>query len=812
MIYFITKRQHEVVPVPGEMEIKDSISPQEIDWLRSLEIMGLDTETNALDPFLGTILLLILGNKETQYVIDCLSTDCEQLMLDIINYKPEEHPELSAIKNMKAYRRLTKVVIGANMKFDSKFIKSKWNIELMKMFDVMIAEQRLLQGMDEYNIKFNKRMQLFFALDKIIQRRLGYIPSEMDKDIRREFVGVRPSTFQFKNKHIFYAAGDIRHLFDIRTIQKKEIAEFNLNFLIYHIEFPLIRVLANAELLGICIDEEKWKANIKRNKELKFDTEVELDKEVRRLRDELLPVEERKWLTGGRFDRERIKHPEVVLETLFGDAFDEIETDDTAKRKKKTGKIQSPYINYGSNPQVITIMGRLHQPVPVHNSKTKAPAEPDIPQFKIEGGKVTIDTSWISPNSYTMNYEALETYKVENPKSPVKKFVSKLVDYRTYVNRLGTFGEEFLVKFKNRVTKRFHTIYRQCQAITGRLQSGDEEEGWYNSQNIPAEKEYREPFHDNGNHIITTDLAGAEAVIMIDKAKDEKFYEMAIVNDDAHSPIATAVWRAIGKYRLDKLALKENNFFQYVTEGGHMVSEDQSEEEYKEALALSQIVISKTENKQKRTDFKAHTFGDIYGMGDPKRSKVLGISMDEAKVAGEAQKRMIPKTYRMVNTNAKFAVMNGYVLLNERTNSRMWYSEILEAWKNKSDISNNVRHAVESSAKNSPIQGTQADMVKEIMVEIDKEADRQDIDVLHGLALLLQVHDETVYRVYDHKLRDKEMKDINEILVEFVPDQGEVEMVTIPEFLRKWHTQVCNRYLSFITMAAAQHVGKTWTK
>jgi DNA polymerase I-like protein with 3'-5' exonuclease and polymerase domains len=197
-------------------------------------------------------------------------------------------------------------------------------------------------------------------------------------------------------------------------------------------------------------------------------------------------------------------------------------------------------------------------------------------------------------------------------------------------------------------------------------------------------------------------------------------------------------------------------------------------------------------------------------MGDKKRAKVLGISLEESKIAGAVQKTMIPKTYKMVNENAKFAVNNAYIVLNTRTNSRMWYSEILEIQRNKGNIydreHSNVKHGVESSAKNSPIQGTQADMVKEIMVELDREADRQDLDVLYLFQLLLQVHDETVYRA-DKKLNIEEEK-----IAEFVSDKGTIEMVTLPEFVKRWHTQVCNRYLSFIKMSAEQHVGKTWTK
>lgn len=785
MIYFVSNKEHDVLEVEKELQIKNTLTPQDIDWIVTQEVLGLDTETSGLDPYSAEILLLILGNEEHQYVIDADSEDCEKLFLTLI----ERHNGKIGT-DYKTTRRYNKVVLGANIKFDFKFFKVKYNIELMKMFDVMIAEQRLLQGQTQLDLKTNRKVQVSSALDKIVQRRLGYIPNEMDKRIREQFIGANKKTFRFNNKHIFYSAGDVKHLPKIREIQKQLIAYYNLNFLIYHIEFPLIRVLANAELIGENINETMWRQNIVNNNDKRFETQCILDEEFRRLRDTILPVNDRIWLSTGKFDRIRTKQVEVKQENLFGDLFAEIEVDYASKRKSKTkSKPESPYLNYTVG-EVVNILGRLNLAVPTHISNSKQPGEPCYPQFIISKGKAKVDKSLIEPYSFTTGADALESFVTENPSYKGKEFIKKLIDLRTYETRLNTFGENFLIKFKNPITKRFHTIYRQCHAVTGRLQSGDKDNGWYNSQNLPKEKEYRLPFHDEDNYYVTTDLSGAEAVIMIDKARDEKFYQMAIVNDDAHSPLATAVWRAIGRHRL-----------QFAFGGEHK----------KQAIELSNIVISKEQNKDKRTDFKPHTFGDIYGMGDKKRAKVLGVSIEESKIAGATQKAMIPKTYKMVSDNAKFAVNNGYLILNNRTNSRIWYSEILEIHKSGNNPYDrefsNIKHEAESSAKNSPIQGTQADMVKEIMVEIDREADRQNIDIVYNLALLKQVHDETGYR-FDGTVN------IPETLVEFVNDDKKkgIEMVTIPEFIKRWHTQVANRYLTYITMAAEQHVGKTWTK
>lgn len=780
MIHYITKNNVAVKEVEDELTIGNTLTPEDVGWLNSLDAIGIDLETNSLDPFLGSILLVIIGNKERQYVINVTDTSLFINIAELIDKLDKQK----------------KLWLGANSKFDYKFIKVKFNVSLNRMFDVMIAEQRIMQGItipDPTN-RFG-RSPISSALNKIVQRKLGFIPPAMDKTIRDSFINANPNTFIFQNLHIYYAANDIKYLFDIREKQKEEIQRYNLNFLIYNIEFPLIRILADCELNGEDIDEKKWKDNIKRNKDLKFEIECKLDEEFRNLRNAIVEEEELKYLSGGKYDRQRQKEQEIQQDNLFGDAFNEIEINPLGKKSKTKSKFKEPYINYSSTTEIINIFGRLKQPAP-----TKEDGIYIVPSFVMKKGKQKVDSSYYG---FTTSAKAIEAYNIENPKSIMKNFVTNLIKYRTYVTRLSTFGEDFLIKYKNPITKRFHTIYRQCDAVTGRLQSGDKNNGWYNSQNIPREKEYREPFHYKDYDIITTDLSGAEAVIMIDKARDEKFYEMAIVNDDAHSPLAQAVWRAIGEHRVQE---SMNSFDESI--------------KYEEAIKLSQIVISKKENKDIRTAYKPMTFGDIYGMGIKKRMKTLGISEEEAKIAGTVQKNMIPKTYKMVEANAKFASTYGYVILNTRTNSRMWFSEVFEARKNNSQLDSMVKHTIESSARNAPIQGTQADMVKEIMVEIHKEAVRQNLYREEiDLKLLKQVHDETVYGV---------KPGMADFIVEFIPEQKQstvvtgkginveqvlhVEYVPIKDFIKKMHTKVCNRYLSFITMGAEQNVGKSWTK
>jgi DNA polymerase I-like protein with 3'-5' exonuclease and polymerase domains len=759
MIHFIINRPHEVIPEEGELLIKSTLEQEDIDFICNSPILGFDYEANSLDPYIADPILMIIGNEERQYVIDCLSYPCDLLLA----FLPED-----------------KLILGANLKYDYKIAKVKHKHTFAKMFDVMIAEQRLLQGITEFNVKRNKIVSISCSLESITSRRLGKLPDGMDKVVRNEFIGANPKTFIFRNKHIKYGAADIKPLFDIRTKQKEDIRKYNQDFLIYAIEFPLIREVADAELEGFIINESKWIENIIYNKEKKFEYQCKLDIELRRLRDTLLPKEERGYLSNGVWDRERKKEVKVVQSELFGALEFETIIPSVATKKKSKQKDKDPYINYSSPVQLVYMFGRLKEALPTKKGNFA------VPTFSYNTVKKREVIN--KDHAFTTGEGAIESYLTENPGTKIDEFVRLLIKYREHTTRLNTFGEGFLVKFKNPVTGKFHTIFRQCEAVTGRFQSGDKKNGWFNCQNIPAEKKYREAFCvEEGYNVSTTDLSGAEAVIMIDQARDEKFYQIAIVNDDAHSPLATAVWRAIGMYRLETWSNTVQKWKK--SDGTYIIKTPQE---------LAVINISKNENKEIRTEFKNTTFASIYGCYPKKYAKMINISIEEAKIGLSVMKSSIPKTFKMVEQNSWLALNNGWLVINPRTNSRIWYDDVLKAKRNNCDLDFRTSSDISGSARNCRIQGTQADMIKEAIVEIGKEIRRQKLDA----KFLIQVHDELVYKFHNSI---KEVEFLNEVT-------KLVEMVSFGEFIKKWMCQVGNRYLSFIKITAEEHTGLTWTK
>ena len=225
MIYLVTKQT-----TLFESENYKIISVEEsLRLLNSLTIVGLDTETQGFSPFLKKLLLLQLGNKDFQVVIDCTTVD---------------------VTLYKEYLESDRLFIGWNLKFDVKFLFYH-GIVPTKLYDGFIAEKmRWLgypSGMHSLSLKSAGE---------------NYLGIELDKSIRGEIIWRKELTDEI----IIYSANDVKYLEDIMNKQL-EILLPRGQKLALEVENRAILPTAYFEFCGVNLDAERWKAKMAKDQE-----------------------------------------------------------------------------------------------------------------------------------------------------------------------------------------------------------------------------------------------------------------------------------------------------------------------------------------------------------------------------------------------------------------------------------------------------------------------------------------------------------------------------------------------------------------
>lgn len=276
------------------------------------------------------------------------------------------------------------------------------------------------------------------------------------------------------------------------------------------------------------------------------------------------------------------------------------------------------------------------------------------------------------------------------------KIVNLLVDYNKKVKLKSSFGDR-LEKDINPTTGKIHTNIWQILA-TGRISTSNP-----CLHQIPAHselgKEIKASFVSRkGYSFIGCDYSGQELRVLAQLSKEPVWLEILNSEDsDLHTRLAMKTF-GIEKDKVRTPSPIKNT--------------------------LTYRDVQKTLN-----------FGLAYGMSEYKLSEELGISVEEAKQIIKDFFKEVPTLYKFLTKLGQFGVMNGYI----RT-----YPYRRIRWLNI-DGSPKSKGAAERQAKNHPIQGTSADMVKRAMCLIYNKIQEHD----DGTILILQVHDEIILEVKD---------------------------------------------------------------
>jgi DNA polymerase I-like protein with 3'-5' exonuclease and polymerase domains len=787
MIYFITNCPKHIEHYTNN--VYDGIELLEDDdfsnglikkYISELDIkeVGFDKETNGLDAWGNSTILDIIGTAEHQFVF-----------------------HTAFCPNFKDYieflRDLNFTLLGHNIKFDLKFLMTELGLIWRGgVYDTMICEQRLFMGSGMRN-----------GLADLVFRYIDVYPDAMDKSIRDEFIGANRETFFFKPKHIRYAGGDVEHLFPIKDKQEETMAQYKMQFLIKEIEFPLIHILGKAEITGFDFNLEKWLEIYEANAKRKFELECELDIEVRRLRDLLCTTNRsRIGMIGGKWDNVRKR---TIAHDLFNedgttnvlDLFGEPMSSRTYTGTKTKVNKTPNNIAYTSDTQIIEIFAKLEQALPTKQGSDV------VPTFNKKG---KIDKTFYS---FQTGEPVLVEYLTNYPNSVMRPFIELLLKHRGVTTACNNFGINFKAKI-NPITGKLHTIFRQCAAKTGRFQCGGGrlQKDKPNFQNIPSKASYAIDMRNcfmakPGNSMGTHDLGGAELIIMCSLSQDMKLLEISM--NDMHSYVAQGCWRLIYKHRAEN-KIKTINHYREIGFSGYNDVQMSVDIEHLLELATTYIV-SKSINKSARTNHKPITFGVIYGMYAAKAGKTLNITKEEGQIVIDFIKQEFPDVIRMVEAATRFARKHGYLILNERTNSRAWFPNIIQVLKGnipQDDIFRFINKEL-SEARNKKIQGTQADMIKEITVEIQDWLYKNNLE--DEITLLSWVHDEIV----DDHPRRFDGKSVE--WTEWVNQGNELHYNdkvynNFPDIKRQIMRDTANKYLHNVTMDADYDVEPFWTK
>lgn len=263
--------------------------------------------------------------------------------------------------------------------------------------------------------------------------------------------------------------------------------------------------------------------------------------------------------------------------------------------------------------------------------------------------------------------------------------IDLIFEYRELSKLLTTYVR-VLPKFV-RKDGRLYTHFHQTVTSTGRLSSSEP-----NLQNIPIEgelgQELRRAFvATRGFKLLSIDYSQLELRIVASLANDQEMIEVFRRGEDVH--VATAA--------------KINN------------------------VPIEEVT------KEMRQAAKAVNFGIIYGMGPAGLAETTGLSLAEAKEFIAKYFEAFRGVKEYMRQTVALAHSLGYVetLLGRRRYLPDINSGIFQ-----------VRQAAERMAINAPVQGTNADMIKLAMIEIDKLIGEK----YRGEAkMIIQVHDELVF-------------------------------------------------------------------
>lgn len=280
-------------------------------------------------------------------------------------------------------------------------------------------------------------------------------------------------------------------------------------------------------------------------------------------------------------------------------------------------------------------------------------------------------------SGYSTNAEVLEGLRYDH------EVVEYILEYRSLTKLKSTYCEGLLKVIAP--DGRIHTSFNQVEARTGRISSLEP-----NLQNIPIRtelgREMRKFFvAGEGSMLVDADYSQIELRVLSDLSNDENMINAFNNGDDIHTITASQVF----------------------------------------GLPVDMIT------KELRSRAKAVNFGIVYGIGAFSLAKDIGVTRKEAQEYIDNYLATYSGVNKYMTHMIDLAKDRGYS--ETLFNRRRYLPELASS-------NHMLRSFGERVARNMPIQGTAADIIKIAMIKVDKRLTDEGMQS----KLILQVHDELI--------------------------------------------------------------------
>ena len=295
---------------------------------------------------------------------------------------------------------------------------------------------------------------------------------------------------------------------------------------------------------------------------------------------------------------------------------------------------------------------------------------------------------------YSTSVEVLEKIRNEH------QIIDKILDYRQLTKLNSTYVEGMSVYIMP--DGRIHGTFNQTVTATGRISSTEP-----NLQNIPTRlplgREIRKVFiPEDGYVFLDADYSQIELRVLAHLSNDEALLAAYKKDTDIHTVTASEVFG---------------------------------------------VPLDKVDSLMRRKA-KAVNFGIVYGISSFGLGQDLDISRKEAEGYINKYFETYKKVKEYLDDTVEYAKEHGYSITmfkRRRPIPELKSSNFM------------TRSFGERCAKNSPIQGTAADIIKIAMINVDKELKRKNLKS----RLILQVHDELLIET-----KKEELDEVREILLD----------------------------------------------